>query len=223
MIVTRQRRKPFPWIRVLLPLVAIALVVVASLWAPSRNVIANGPLAPAWRAGTGAFGGIAQPFHFAAQNQAMTDLKHQIVQLQAQAATAKRASQAKDKRIADLQSSLTQLQAQAATARGSTPKSAPPSGGVSNGAVSGGMIGGASSGMTGGDLSAGATSDMHRTAQYWANMEPENAAKVVQRLPVAYVARVMSLMSADAAGSLLDALPAAYAAELTQEHPELRR
>ncbi len=46
-IVTRQRRKPFPWRRLILPVVAIGLVVFAFVWPPSRNVILNGgPLSP---------------------------------------------------------------------------------------------------------------------------------------------------------------------------------
>jgi flagellar motility protein MotE (MotC chaperone) len=54
-------------------------------------------------------------------------------------------------------------------------------------------------------------------------MEPDNAAKVIQKLPVPYVARVFSQMSPDAVGAILDALPSTYAAELTQENPELKR
>ncbi|MDQ2992636.1 MAG: hypothetical protein M3R30_07465 [Candidatus Eremiobacteraeota bacterium] len=54
-------------------------------------------------------------------------------------------------------------------------------------------------------------------------MDPENAVKVVQKLPVSYVAHILALMSPDAVGPILDALPPAYAASLTQEHPELRR
>ena len=66
-------------------------------------------------------------------------------------------------------------------------------------------------------------SELNRTAQYWANMEPENAAKVVEKLPVPYVARVLSQMSPDAVGAILDAVPATFAAELTQENPQLKR
>jgi flagellar motility protein MotE (MotC chaperone) len=64
---------------------------------------------------------------------------------------------------------------------------------------------------------------MRRTAQYWASMEPENAAKLAQRLSPVYVARILSLMQPDSVGAILDALPANYAAKLTQEHPELQR
>lgn len=221
MIVTRNRRKPFPWKKLLLPIVAIALLVFAVTWGPSRNVIASGPMAPLWRVSGNLFGNVAAPFSFARQNQILTDRNRQIVQLQAQIADTQSKDQTKDKRIAALQAQVGQLQAQVAnthTAASPTPArpnpnaSAAPGAAAANGAV-----------PAAGDLSTGATADMHRTAQYWASMEPENAAKLVQKLPVAYVARVMSLMSADAVGSILDALPAAYAAQLTQEHPELRR
>jgi len=221
-IVTRQRRKTFPWSRVLLPLIAIALVAFAFVWQPSRNEIVNGPLAPVWRASAPMAGTIAAPFHFAAQNQAMTDLKHQILQLQHQVTAAQNASKSKDRQISRLRAQITQLESQAANAKAAKP-SASSGSPIAAGSAAAGIGASAQAGPTTGDLSAGATPDMRRTAQYWANMEPQNAAKVVQKLPSAYVARVMSLMSPDAAGAILDALPAAVAARLTQEHPELRR
>ena len=64
---------------------------------------------------------------------------------------------------------------------------------------------------------------MRRTAQVWANMDATNAAKVVQRLPIPYVARVLALMSPDDAGAILDAVPPAFAAQVTQENPQLKR
>ena len=218
MIVTRQRRKPFPWKRLVLPLVAIALVAFALWWTPSRNVIANGPTAPLWRAANGALGGVTAPFHFAAQTKTIGDKDKQIAQLQSQVGDLQSKNQAKDKQISSLQSQLTQLQTQAAAAGAVKPAplasaSASPFGGASSGASATGD----------GDLSAGATVDMKRTAQYWANMEPENAAKVVQKLPVVYVAHVFAQMAPDSASSIMDALPANYVAALTQEHPELKR
>ncbi len=222
MIVTRQRRRPFPWKRLGLPLIAIALVSFALWWTPSRNVIANGPAAPLWHTAGNAFGVVATPFHFAAQNQLLTDRNKQIVQLQKQITDLQSQDQAKDKKIGNLQSQVGQMQTQAANANSvkSTPvqpaASAAPFGSTASGTS-------ATTTATGGDLSAGATADMRRTAQYWGNMEPENAAKVVQKLPVVYVARVFAQMSPDSVSSILDALPANYVAELTQEHPELRR
>ncbi len=222
MIVTRQRRKAFPWSRVLLPLIAISLIAFAFIWQPSRNEIVNGPLAPVWHASAPVADTIAGPFHFAAQNQAMTDLKHQILQLQHQVTAAQNASKSKDRQISRLRAQITQLKAQAANAKAAKPSAASGSP-IAAGSAAAGIGTSAQAGPTTGDLSAGATPDMRRTAQYWANMEPQNAAKVVEKLPSAYVARVMSLMSPDAAGAILDALPATVAARLTQEHPELRR
>ena len=228
MIVTRQRRKSFPWGKVLLPLIAIALVVFALVWAPSRNVIANGPLAPVWRSAAPVASSVEQPFHFAAQNQAMTGLRHQIVGLQGQLTAARSATKSKDQQIAKLQTQVSQLESQVASSHAAAKPStalggSSPIAAGSAAAGSGGSSTASTGSATSGDLSAGATPDMRRTAQDWANMEPQNAAKVVQKLPTAYVARIMSLMSPDAAGSILDAVPAAFAARLTQEHTELRR
>lgn len=222
MIVTRQRKKPFPWRRLLLPVIAIALVIFAFTWAPSRNVITNGPAAPVFKSTGNIFGSVSEPFHFAAQNQVITDKNRQIVALQNQLNDAKSKTAAKDKQIADLQAQTQQLQSQAATLRSNAPtKGAPPvaAAGTPNG------VPGAASTRTqlSGDLTSTATPDMRRTAQYWSSMDPENAAKVVQKLPVDYVARVFSLMSSDSVGSILDALPPNYAAQITQEHPELRQ
>jgi flagellar motility protein MotE (MotC chaperone) len=52
-------------------------------------------------------------------------------------------------------------------------------------------------------------------------MDADAAAKVVQRLPDAYVARIFAIMPADSVGAILENLPAAYAARLTQDRPEL--
>ena len=84
MIVTRQRRKPFPWRRLILPLIAIALVVFAFSWGPSRNVITGGPMGPLWNTVGSTFDKVATPFHFAAQNQLITDRNKQILALQNQ-------------------------------------------------------------------------------------------------------------------------------------------
>jgi flagellar motility protein MotE (MotC chaperone) len=213
-IVTRRRRKPFPWRRLILPAIAIALVVFALTWAPSRTVITGGPVAPLWGKATDAFNTVATPFHFAAQNQLIQDRNHQIVVLQQQLAAAQAESAAKDKQISSLNAQLSQLQTQAANAQAVA--SAPPAAAASPGAAAGSV---GNSALT---ASPESTSDA-RTAQYWANMEPDNAAKVIKKLPVPYVARVFSQMSPDAVGAILDALPASYAAQLTQENPQLKR
>jgi len=220
-IVTRQRRKPFKWRRYALPLVAIALVAFAVWWTPSRNEIVNGPLAPVWRALTPAATAIAAPFHFAAQNQIITDRNRQIAKLQSQMTQTQTETQSKQKQIAQLQSQVSQLQTQAANANATQSAPVAQSSGSPLGSSTTGSNGNATIGS--GDLSAGATADMRRTAQYWASMDPENVAKVVQRLPTPYVARIFALMSPDSVGAVLDALPPTYAAQLTQEDPELRR
>jgi flagellar motility protein MotE (MotC chaperone) len=217
-IVTRRRRKAFPWKRFILPVVAIGLVILAMSWQPSRNLITGGPLAPFWQDTSSSFDSIAAPFHFAAQNQLLTDRNRQIVALQAQIASLQSEGAAKDRQISNLNDQIEQLEVQAA-ARGSS-NALPP---AQTSSVTSAPVGIAAASHSFGDLAAGATQDMRRTADYWANMEPENAAKVVQRLPVPYVARVLALMSPDAVGAILDALPATYAAALTQENPELKR
>lgn len=221
MIVTRQRRRRFPWKRLALPIIAVVLVIFAFTWAPSRNAIANGPAAPLWRAAGSGVSTVAAPLHFAAQTQLISDRNKQIAQLQAQLADAQAKDEAKDKKLSDLQSQVATLQAQAATERGAPPAKPAQSSAASDTTFASDSS--PSNAQSSSDLATGATADMHRTAQFWANMEPENAAKVVQHLPVIYVAHVFALMPADAAGSIMDALPARYVAELTQEHPELKR
>jgi flagellar motility protein MotE (MotC chaperone) len=215
-IVTRRRRKPFPWKRLILPVIAIGLVVFAFVWEPSRNVITGGPLQPLAQNLGDRFNTIAAPFHFAAQNQVITDRNKQIVQQQSQIADLQAQIAAKDKQISSLNGQINALQTQAANARGAVPA---PS--VAPAAAAGGSDNLAQS--SGGDLSSGATQDMRRTAQVWANMDPSNAAKVIQRLPIPYVARVLALMSPDDAGAILDAAPTAFVAQVTQENPQLKR
>ncbi|MGB8798582.1 MAG: hypothetical protein WCC70_13605, partial [Candidatus Aquilonibacter sp.] len=117
MIVTRRRRKPFPWRRLILPVVAIGLVVFAFAWPPSRNVITGGPLSPLLQNVGSRFDTIAAPFHFAAQNQVLTDRNRQIMQLQSQITELQAQSAAKDKQIASLNGQIGQLQTQAASSR----------------------------------------------------------------------------------------------------------
>jgi flagellar motility protein MotE (MotC chaperone) len=214
-IVTRRRRKPFPWRRLILPVVAIGLVVFAIAWPPSRNVVTGGPLSPVWQNLGARFDTIAAPFHFAAQNQVLTDRNRQITQLQSQIADLQSQGVAKDKQISALNAQIGQLQSQAASARSSAtaPGAAKPAA-QSNPATATGA---------GSDPPSDATPEMRRTAQVWANMQPENAAKVVQQLPIPYVAEVLGLMSPDDAGSILDAVPPAFAAQVTQENPSLKR
>ncbi len=197
MIVTRQRRKRFPWKRLTLPFVAAALVLAAFVWPPSQKWIASQP--------------VAAPLHFAVQNRTIADQSRQIGSADKQLADAKMQIVDRDKTILALHAELVRTQRRTTSAvvhasGQSTPSSAPKA-----------------TDAPFADLAGGATQDMRRTAQMWGSMDAEAAAKVVQHLPLSYVARVFSVMSPDSAGAILENLPPAYAAALTQEHPELRR
>jgi flagellar motility protein MotE (MotC chaperone) len=212
-IVTRRRRKQFPWKRIAVPVIALAIVVGAFTWPPSQHWIATGPLAPAWRAAAP----VGAPLHFAAQNQTITDQNRQIIALQKQLAVEKTQTADRDKRISSLQTQLNQAQTRAAQAQAPAPRES-----QANNVQSAGASIAQPAAQTE-DLAQSGTPDMRRTAQEWGSMDAEAAAKVVQKLPLAYVARIFALMSPDAAGAILENVPPAYAAALTQEHPELRR
>jgi hypothetical protein len=214
MIVTRQRPKQRQVHKILLPVIAVLLLVAALVLPPSRNLIFNGPLAPLWRIGASAMANVAKPFHFAAMNNEITARDKIIAGLRTQITADKAQLSDRDKTISSLQSQVNQIMQQSAADKQKTIAKAPP---VSS--DSGAL--GASAG--GSDLAANATPDMRRTANYWASMDAESAAKLVQREPIPYTARIFALMPADAVGQILNSLPAPYAAALTQEHPELRR
>lgn len=216
MIVTRQRRKPFPIARVLLPLVAILLIVAAFIVPASRAAIVQGPLAPLWHLSSERFAPIAAPFHFAAQNQLIARRNHEIVLLQAQLADSQRMLASSTKQEAALKAQVNQLAQQAANARTKS-ASAP----ISSGTAAAGALGSMTT-SSAGDIAAGATLDDRRVAADWAAMDPTTAAKVVQRLPVPYDAKIFALMSANDVGAILDKVPAAFAARLTQENPALK-
>ena len=215
MIVTRQRPKPRQVHKILLPIIAVLLLVAALVLPPSRNIIFNGPLAPLWRIAGSAVANIAKPFHFAAMNNEITARDRTIAQLRSEIASDKAQLSDRDKTISSLQSQVNQVMQQSAADKQKGVAKAPPvttdSSGLGTGAAGGS------------DLAANATADMRRTANYWASMDAESAAKLVQREPIPYTARIFALMPADAVGQILNNLPAPYAAALTQEHPELRR
>jgi flagellar motility protein MotE (MotC chaperone) len=208
MIVTRRRRKPFPWRRVLLPATAVALLAAALWWTPSRNWIATGPMAPMWK--SPAAQAVAAPFDGMALQQRIGSQDRDIASLQQQLADARAQITQRDKQISQLQSQLNDAQNEAAQAKAAKPI-APASAKPSDQTVAQSQ-----------DLSSQATPDIQRTAQVWAAMDSESAANIVQKLPQAYVARVYAAMSPDSVGAILENLPASYAAKLTQEHPELQ-
>ncbi|NNM99543.1 MAG: hypothetical protein HKL91_07085 [Candidatus Eremiobacteraeota bacterium] len=215
MIVTRQRRKPFPVGRLLLPLVAILAIVGAFVWPPSRAAITAGPLSPVWQTLGSRFAVVAAPFHFAAQNQLIARRNHEIVILQAQLADARSTLTTVQKSSAALKSRVQQLDAQVAQARSKASAAA------AQPLASPGPFGSTASSASS-NLAASATPNDRRVAADWAAMDPSNAAKVVQRLPVPYDAKIFSLMSASDVGAILDKLPAAFAARITQENPTLK-
>ena len=207
MIVTRQRKKKFPWKKVLLPGTALVLLIAALWWAPSRNWIATGPLSPVWKATSPVWRPIAAPFDSLGQARTISTQSAQIAQLQKQLADQQSQITDRDKQISQLQTQLNGAQEEAAKASAAKPV-APVS---------------QASSAPQADLGSQATPDMRRTAAVWAAMDPETAAKVIQRLPQDYVSRIFALMSPDAVGAILENVPAKYAAALTQEHPQLRQ
>lgn len=207
MIVTRRRRKPFPWRRLLVPAVAVALVAAALWWNPSRNWIATGPMAPMWQSPV--VQTVSAPFNGMALQQRVRARESDIASLQQQLADARAQLAEREKQISQLQSQLNDAQTEAAVAKAAKPAAPAPKN--QNAAAQSQ------------DLSTQATPDIQRTAQVWAAMDSESAAKIVQNLPQDYVARVFAAMSPEAVGAILENLPASYAAKLTQEHPELKR
>jgi TolA-binding protein len=108
-IVTRRRRKPFPWKATAFPALAIAAIAAVSGWAPSRawivNAVSNGPTGPAVRA-------VTTPFNLAAENRLLSERNARIRRLQAQVAQLRQAARDKDGKIGDLQNQIGQLQTQ---------------------------------------------------------------------------------------------------------------
>ncbi len=121
----------------------------------------------------------------------------------------------RDKQISSLQTQINQIEQQLARANGAGLRKPVP--------FARPQVATAFGSTSGSNLAASATPDMRRTGEYWAAMDPGAAAKIVQRLPVEYVARVFAVMPSDAVGAILEDLPPAFAAGLTQERPTLRR
>jgi len=194
MIVTRRRTKRRSILPILLPLFAIGALAGALTWPPSHNVIVNGPLKPVWTIASAGGAAVSKPFGFVTQQQHIADQNREMRRLNASLESDRKAQESKDARITALQSQVTQLQAQPkpTLAPVVVRKSQPAS------------------------TEAGAESDaVRRTAQYWASMDAEKAAAIVQRLPDSYVNRVFAQMPADSVADIMNTLPPKVAARLT--------
>ena len=211
MIATRRRpKKKFDKRKLLLPAVALVMLTLALLWAPSRRMITGffttGPLASV-TAHVGAFAApYLAPLHFAAQEQVIADRNKQIEALGGEMEAERKQLAAKDSQIGQLQYQVKQLQDAAAKAAEATPSPAPikPASATQNAAA------GAPA------PSQVSTDDPKHAAAVWAAMDPEQAAALAERLPPDYTAKVLALMSTDSAGALLGALQPTYAAKVAR-------
>ncbi|HEY0395504.1 MAG TPA: hypothetical protein VGD01_13485 [Candidatus Elarobacter sp.] len=208
MIVTRQRkRRPSP-ARYLIPLAAIAVVGFLLGWPPSQRAIANGPLKPAWNAGSNAVAVVERPLSFAGQQQTIADRNREIRDLNARLETQRQAKADADARAARLQQQITAVENRPVLTPAPAPRAlaTPAPLGAAAGAPGGSASGSASV----------ASDDEKRLAATWAAMDPEKAAAIAQRLPDTEVSRVLGAMDADSAGAIMNALPPPVAARISR-------
>lgn len=209
MIATRQRRKRRPKLRsLLLPLAAIAALAFAVTWPPSHNVLANGPLKPAFNAGANVASVVGRPLTFAVQQQTITDKNREIRTLSAQLDTQRQAKNDADARAQRLQQQL--------GAAANQPKPTPVPAVRKPLAQTGAAGALAGTGPAPSSSAAPPTDEEKRLAATWAAMEPEKAAAIIQRLPDDQVVRVLAAMDPDSAAGILNALPAAVAARISR-------
>lgn len=112
MIVTRQRKKKQSSLPILLPIAAIAMLVIALTWPPSRNFITNGPLKPVATVFDGVWGVVSRPLSFSYQQQQITDRNQEIKALNDKLESDRKASDDKDAQVAQLQKQLAAANAQ---------------------------------------------------------------------------------------------------------------
>jgi flagellar motility protein MotE (MotC chaperone) len=203
-IVTRQRRRRLHLGRYLVPLLALGALGFVLSFPPTQRAIANGPLKPAWTVGANAGGVLVRPFTFAAQQETINERNRKIQDLDGQLEAQRRAKADADARVQQLQQQVSALANQ--------PHPAP---------VPAARVTVAPSALAGAPGAAGAaqhpaSDDEKRLAATWAAMEPEKAAAIVQRLPDDEVTRVLAQMDADAAGAIMNALPASVAARISR-------
>lgn len=208
MIVTRQRKQKKSSLPILLPVAAIAMLVVALTWPPSRNFITNGPLKPVATVFDTIWGTVSRPLTFAYQQQQITDRNEQIKELNDKLEADRKAAADKDVQLQQLQKQL----ADAANQPEATPA---PAGAAAGAGPAGGTRPGASGAMSGG-AAAPVADSIRLAAAQWAAMDPGKAAALVQKLPANYVSSVFAQMSPDSVGPIMDALPAKVAALIIQ-------
>jgi hypothetical protein len=212
MIATRQRKqKKGSLLPVLLPIAAIAMLIVALTWGPSRSFITNGPLHPVANVADSIWATVSRPLTFAYQQQQITDRNVQVKQLNDKLETDRKTADAKDAQIASLQKQITTIQAESAEA----PSPAPgPSGASAPGAAA------ATGGVPGAPAPSPDAAAIALAAKQWSAMDPERAAALAQKLPEAYDAQVFAQMSPDNVGPIMDALPSTFAAKIVQSGPQ---
>jgi hypothetical protein len=208
MIVTRQRKKKQSSLPILLPIAAIAMLVIALTWPPSRNFITNGPLKPVATVFDGIWGTVSKPLSFAYQQQQITDRNQQIKGLNDKLESDRKAQDAKDAQVAQLQKQIAAI--------GAEPAASTPAPAVLLNSQTAGAGGAAAPGIPGAPAATAGSDALHRAAQQWSAMDPEKAAALVQKLPTAYVSAVFAQMSPDSVGPIMDALPPKVAALIVE-------
>lgn len=206
MIVTRQRKKKQSNLPILLPIAAIAMLVIALTWPPSRNFITNGPLKPVATVFDGIWTTVSRPLSFAYQQQQITDKNQEIKDLNDKLESDRKAQSDKDAEVAQLQKQIAAInnQPEPATPAPSLPLSGQP------------QAPGAAQGAAGSATVAAVSNAVKTAAQEWSSMDPEKAAALVQKLPTAFVATVFGQMSPDSVGPIMDALPPKVAALIVE-------
>jgi len=211
MIATRQRKqKKGSLLPVLLPIAAIAMLIVALTWPPSRKFITEGPLHPVAAVFDTVWSTVSRPLTFAYQQQQITDRNVEVKQLNDKLESDRKAAADKDAQIASLQKQIAAVQNQAEPSP--TPAASPGAAGTTTTA-------GASGGL-GTTPQSPAAAQLGLTAKQWSAMDPVRAAALAQKLPPAYDAQVFAQMQPDNVGPIMDALPSDFAAKIVQSGPQ---
>jgi flagellar motility protein MotE (MotC chaperone) len=216
-MVTRQPKRKFKLggliRKVVLPLAALGALAGAVVWPPSHKIIFEGPLKPTLARIAPLADQLGRPLHFVAQQQTITEKNREIALLNTQVEQARKDLASRDDQIKALQGQANQAQRRGAAAEsassgpaGSTPGNAQTVAATGAGAAPA--------------AAQPPNPDVKRTATVWAQMDPESVAGLAQKLPIDYVVKVLGQMSADQVGQVMEALPPAVAAKITQSQGE---